>query len=216
MSINIYAFDNYTGRINIPKKVGTYVVDIITAGTITQIQELIKASQLFFVFTKLPEGVDFIVKTEDERRVLQSGINFTKRKYTVKAEPESVWYLDKKVDHTVLIGETVTLGATDLGVLLSIFLAGVKTTEESEKKKKEIYIVCNRRNGKELLRTPQFDEAVNLCNKNPCCIVLNRAEEVVYTSNYGKVAIPYNSKTHTARYKAEHFPQNNGIFKIKT
>lgn len=216
MSIKIYAFDNFTGQINIPKKVGTFPVEVTTAATISQIKDTIDKAQLFFVFTKLPSKYDFVVKTEDEKRILQNALNYTKHnKYTVSCEPESIWYLDKKVDHTVIISSDVDIHGTDLGVLLSIFLSGIRDAESYAKKKREVYIVINKRSSVELLRTPLFDEAVLLCNKNPCCVVLNRAEEVVYRSNYGKVAIPYNSKTHTAKYKAEHFKQNNGIFKIE-
>lgn len=216
MSIKIYAFDNYTGQINIPKKVGTFLVDVATAGTVTQLRDSIDNAQLLFVYTKLPDKYDFVVRTEDEKRILQNSVNYTKNKYNVACEPESIWYFDKKVEHTVLINSSVTLKGTDLGVLLSIFLSGMRDAESyAKKKKREVYIVINKRSSVELLRTPLFDEAVALCNKNPCCVVLNRAEEVVYRSNYGKVAVPYNSKTHTARYKAEHFRQNNGIFKIE-
>lgn len=215
MSIKIYAFDNFTGQINIPKKIGTFPVEVTTAATVSQLKEIIDAAQLFFVYTKLPAKYDFVVKTEEEKRILQNALNYTKHKYNVACETESIWYFDRKVDHTVIIGDNVDIHGTDLGVLLSIFLSGIRDAESYAKKKREVYIVINKRSSVELLRTPLFDEAVNLCNKNPCCVVLNRAEEVVYRSNYGKVAVPYNSKTHTARYKAEHFKNNDGIFKIE-
>lgn len=216
MSIKVYAFDNYTGRISLPKKVGTYPVDVVTAGILSEIDKTIDNAQLFFVFTKLPESYDFVVRTEDEKTALQASVNFTKQRYNVKCESSSVWYLNGQVDHTVLINsDSVTMSNTDIGVLLSIFLSNIKSKEDSKAKKKEIYIVCNMRSGTELLRTPNMDEAVALCNKNPCCAVLNRAEEVVYRSKYGKVAVPYSTRTHTARYKAEHFSNNNKIFKFK-
>ena len=107
--------------------------------------------------------------------------------------------------------------AIDLSTLLSIFLSEMKTFKQGvdAKKRKEVYIVCNMRSGTEILRTPNMDEAVSTCDQNDCCVVLNREEKVVYKSKYGKVAIPYNSRTHTARNKDTHFKQNDGIFSIK-
>lgn len=213
-NIKIFAFDNHTGK-DIPSKIDVFPVDLLLGNSISEIHSNITPCQMFCVFTDII-GVDFVVRTKEEKNILQAAIKFAKLPYTVEARENSIWYSDK-ADINVIISNSVNMGARDMSTLLSIFLSEVKTFRKKEdaKKKGEIYIVCNTRNGNELLRTPNMDEAVAMCNKNPCCAVLNREEKVVYRSNFGKVAVPFNSRTHTARYKATHFKQNNGVFNIK-
>jgi predicted transcriptional regulator len=53
--------------------------------------------------------------------------------------------------------------------------------KSSEKKLKDIFIVKNTRNGKEIFRTPIRQEAIKICDQNPCNIIINREGEFVYT-----------------------------------
>lgn len=213
-NIKIFAYDNNTGK-DIPAKIDVYPVDLLLGSKISEIHESIVPCQMFCVFTPI-EGVDFVVKTKEERDILQSAIKFAKLPYTAEVRENSIWY-SNKADTNIIISNSVSMGAKDMSTLLSIYLSGVKTYRKKEevKKRNEIYIVCNARSGTELIRTPVMDEAVRVCNKNPCCVVLNREEKVIYRSNFGKVAIPYDSRTHTARYKAEHFKRNDGVFSLK-
>lgn len=213
-NIKIFAYDNHTGK-DIPAKIDVYPVDLLLGDKISEIHASIVPCQMFCIFTSV-DGVDFVVRSKEEKDILMSAIKFAKLSYNVEVRENSIWY-SNKADINIIISNSVSLGARDMSTLLSIFLSGVKTYRKKEevKKRNEIYIVCNMRSGTEILRTPLIDEAVKVCNKNPCCAVLNREEKVVYRSNFGKVAVPFNSRTHTARYKAEHFKQNNGIFKFK-
>lgn len=214
MSIKIFAYDNNTGK-DIPSKIDVFPVELLLGNSISEIHSSITPCQMFCIFTAV-DGVDFVVKTEDERRILQAAVKFAKLPYKVEVRESSIWY-SNKADINIIISNSVSMRARDMSTLLSIFLSEMKTFKKGveNKKKKEVYIVCNVRSGSEILRTPSMDEAVVMCNKNPCCVVLNREEKVVYRSKYGKVAVPYNSKTHTARYKATHFKQNDGVFNIK-
>ena len=214
MSIKIFAYDNNTGK-DIPSKIDVFPVELLLGSSVSEIHSSITPCQMFCIFTAV-DGVDFVVKTEDERRILQAAVKFAKLTYKVEVRESSIWYSDK-ADINIIISNSVSMRARDMSTLLSIFLSEMKTFKKGveNKKKKEVYIVCNVRSGSEILRTPNMDEAVAMCNKNPCCVVLNREEKVVYRSKYGKVAVPYNSKTHTARYKATHFKQNDGVFNIK-
>ena len=214
MSIKIYAYDNNTGK-DIPAKIDVFPVELLLGSSVSEIHKAITPCQMFCIFTSV-EGVDFVVRTEDEKRILQNTLKFAKLSYKVEARSDSIWYTDK-ADINIIISNSVSMRAKELSTLLSIFLSSVKTFKKKEenKKRSEIYIVCNSRNGNELLTTPNMDEAVALCDKNPCCVVLNREEKVVYNSSFGKVSVPYNSRTHTARYKATHFAQTDGVFNIK-
>ena len=214
MSIKIFAYDNNTGK-DIPSKIDVYPVELLLGNSISEIHSSISACQMFCIFTAV-DGVDFVVRTEDERRILQAAVKFAKLPYNVEVRENSIWY-SEKADINIIISNSVRMRARDMSTLLSIFLSEMKTFKQGvdAKKRKEVYIVCNMRSGTEILRTPNMDEAVSTCDQNPCCVVLNREEKVVYKSKYGKVAIPYNSRTHTARYKATHFKQNDGIFSIK-
>ena len=214
MSIKIFAYDNNTGK-DIPSKIDVYPVELLLRNSISEIHSSISTCQMFCIFTAV-DGVDFVVRTEDERRILQSAVKFAKLPYKVEVRENSIWY-SEKADINIIISNSVRMRARDMSTLLSIFLSEMKTFKQGvdAKKRKEVYIVCNMRSGTEILRTPNMNEAVSTCDQNPCCAVLNREEKVVYKSKYGKVAIPYNSRTHTARYKATHFKQNDGIFSIK-
>ena len=213
-SIRIFAYDNNTGK-DIPSKINTYPVDMLLGKSISEIHSSITPCQMFCIFTAV-DGVDFVVKTEDEKRILQSAIKFANLPYNVEAREKSIWYSDK-ADINIIISNSVSMGAKDMSTLLSIFLSEMKTFKKKTevKKRNEIYYVCNIRSGTEILRTPNFDEAVRTCDKNPCCAVINREENVVYRSSFGKVAVPYNTRTHTAKFKADHFRQNNGVFDVK-
>lgn len=213
-NIKIFAYDNNTGK-DIPSKIDVFPVDLLLGKSVSEIHSSITPCQMFCVFTNV-DGVDFVVRTEDEKRILQVAINFARLPYTVEARENSIWY-SNKADINIIISDSVNMKAKDMSTLLSLFLSEMKAFRKSEDKKKmgEIFIVCNARSGTELLRTPNMDEAVSVCNKNPCCVVLNREEKVVYKSAFGKVAVPYNSNTHTARYKATHFSNTDGIFNIK-
>lgn len=213
-NIKIFAYDNHTGK-DIPAKIDVYPVDLLLGDKMSEIHSSIVPCQMFCVFTPI-DGTDFVVKTKEEKDILLSAIKFAKLSYAVDVRENSIWY-SNKADTNIIISNSVSMSARDMSTLLSIYLSRVKTYKKKEevKKRNEIYIVCNMRSGTEIIRTPIMDEAIRMCNKNPCCAVLNREEKVVYRSNFGKVAVPYESRTHTARYKAEHFKQNDGVFTFK-
>lgn len=188
-SLKVYAYDNFTGR-EIPSKVGTFPVELVLGGTVSEIHNKIGKSQLFFVFTKLQDA-DFIVPHEYDKKTLDKVLEFGDYNFNIKVVDNNIWYT-KKADTNILISDTIDISTDKLATLLSLYLSEVekKKKEEGRSKVKEGYAVKNTRNGKISLVTPIFDEAIRECDLNPCCVIINRAGQIVYKSSYGKVAVP--------------------------
>ena len=188
-SLKIYAYDNFTGR-EVPTKIGTFPVEMVLGSTVSEIHNRIQKCQLFFVFTKIQDA-DFIVPHEYDKKTLEKVLDFGSYNFNIKVSDSSIWYT-KKADKNMLISDTIDLDTSKLATLLSFYLKEVeqKKKEEGRAKVREGYAVKNTRNSKISLITPHFDEAIRECDLNPCCVVINRAGEIVYKSSYGKVAVP--------------------------
>lgn len=213
MSIKIFMYDNNTGR-DIPSKVGSFPVDMVLGSTVSEIHNTVTECQLFCVFTPIADS-DFVVPTKDDQDILTRALGFGNYDYSVSVKESSIWYSDK-AEKNIVISNKVGLSDVKLSTLLMIYLNEIEAKKRAEGKikKSEVYFVCNTRNGNEIIRTPSMDEAISVCDKHPCSAVLNRKEEIVYRSSFGKVAVPYNSKTHTAQHKAK-YAINNGVFRFK-
>ena len=72
-----------------------------------------------------------------------------------------------------------------------------------------MYSVQNTRNGEIIIKTPNKEEAIKVCDKSPCCVIKTRDNNIVYKSRFGKVDLA----TSTRMLKARH-SQSNGVFSI--
>lgn len=199
-SPKIYMFDNSTG-VDIPRNIDVYQVELLLGAIVSEIHNRITPCKLFCVFTPISEA-DIIVQSESDRELMSSTLQFGKRNYTVIAKESSIWYSDK-AKKNIIISNTVQLPASELASLLRLYLneVDIKTRNDEKNKKIEIYTVINTRRNVVLEKTPDLREAVLLCDKNPCCIIINREQEEIYRSAYGHKPIPYKHKNHTTRYK---------------
>ncbi len=196
----IYMFDNNTGR-EIPEKINTQKVDLLLGSTVTDIHNsIINKSSMLCVFTKLNDA-DFIVPTEKDAEKLRNILDFGSYNYNVEVRKSSIWYTNK-VDKNIIISDNVKLEVNKLSYLLAIYLNFINPDGSSVKKPGELYIVKNTRNSNEICKTPRYEEAISVCDKSPCTVVIKRStQEVVYKSQYGKVPITYTLNNTKSKFK---------------
>ncbi len=196
----IYMFDNNTGR-EIPEKINTQKVDVLLGSTITDIHKnIINKSSMLCIFTKIKDS-DFIVPTEKEATQLREILDFGNYDYKVEVKSTSVWYTNK-VDKNIIISDNVNIPANKIAYLLAIYLNFINKDGSNIKKPGNLFIVKNTRNSKIIYKTPKYTEAVSICDQNPCTVIIKQStNEVVYKSQYGKVAVPYTIKSAGAKFK---------------
>ena len=73
-----------------------------------------------------------------------------------------------------------------------------------------MYIVQNTRNSEVLIKTPNKEEAISVCDRHPCCVIKTRDGTIIYTSRYGRTSLASSIR----RAKAKN-SQSNGVFHIK-
>jgi hypothetical protein len=161
---------------------------------------ILNKSSMLCVFTKLKD-VDFIVSTEKDAEKLRGILNFGNYNYTVEAKKSSVWYTNK-VDKNIIISDSVDFDANKISYLLAIYLNFINPDGTPVKKAGELYIVKNTRNSKEICKTPKYEEAVSVCDKSPCTVIIKRStQEIVYRSQYGRVPINYTLNNTRSKFK---------------
>ena len=205
-NIKIFFYNNHT-NLKIPKKINTFPVDVVFGDTMSEIKSHIGRCQLYCVFTHIAEA-NIIVPTEQDKEIIQNILSFTKRKENVIVE-DSIWYSDK-APRNIIISDTCNFLPADIDAILSMYLRKVDLIEKRSIKEIEMYIVYNTRNGEVLIKTPNKNEAVDVCDRNPCCVIKTRDDEVVYTSRYGKTSLTSSIRRMKARQA-----DSNGVFHIK-
>ena len=197
----IYMFDNNTGR-EMPEKINTQKVDLLLGSTVTDIHNaIINKSSMLCIFTKINDNIDFIVPTEKEAEKLREILDFGNYDYIVEAKKSSVWYTNK-VDKNIIISDNVKLNANKISYLLAIYLNYINIDGSSIKKPGELYIIKNTRNSNEIYKTPKYEEAISICNKSPCTVIIKRStQEIIYKSQYGKVSANYTLNNTKSKFK---------------
>ena len=201
MGTNIYIFDNHTGT-TIPSRIGTVPVECLLGNSVSELHNLIlKDSRMFCIISPIKD-YDIVVPSIEDKVVLEALSSFGKYNFKIKVEPESIWYT-KKVWKNIVISSEIGLETADLATLLNLYITSCIDLKHASQKQQvpEIYIVKNNRKGEEIFRTPNKNEAIKICNGNPCNIIENRNGDIIYRSIYGKVSP--NSKNHMQKYKSK-------------
>lgn len=205
---SIFAFDNGTGM-DIPEKVDVYPVSILLGSSVADVKANVPSTaKIFCVFTKLQDDYGFVVKTEEHAERLRKILTFGKIRYTVGVQPSSMWYTDAGIN--LIVSSTCKLRADQIAMIISA-MCGITAEDGTAVKKNtsEMYMIVNIRNSKIIYRTTKYTEAVKVCDRNPCCIVLKRgSDQIVYKSMYGKVTVPSSSETQMSKYRAKVIDQH--------
>lgn len=207
----IYIYDNNIG-IDLPNKIDEYQIELLFGTNISDIHNQIQNDAILFcVFTALPEH-DFIVQSVDECNNLQKILSFGKLSYNISIKDSSIWYPSNNIK-TIIISNNVKISSNDICEIIKRYIQDSvdKKTKISNQSPKVIYTVVNRRNSKILLKTPDKNEAIRVCNKNTCCIVIDDHSYIIHRSNGSKAIIPKKSN-HLELYKSSRM--NNNRFKI--
>lgn len=199
---SIYAFDNNTGM-DIPTKVDVYPVEILLGTNVNEVKSgVLPGAKIFCVFTKL-QDYGFVVPTKELADKLQNILTFGKIRYEIGVKDTSMWYSDN-ASINLLISSSCKLRADQISMIISSMIG--LTSEDGSSLQKEIpemYIIVNTRNSRVIHRTLQYTEAVKLCDKNPCTMIVQRSDNrVIYKSMYGKVNIPTTNETQMSKYKS--------------
>lgn len=203
--IKIFFYNNHT-NFDIPKKINTYPVDVIFGNTMSEVKAIINNCQLYVVYTHLAD-CDIAVPTQQDKDFIQGILNFTKRKEIV-AVKDSIWY-SENADRNIIISDTCDFLLADITAILTTYLHKVDEFNKKNIKPVEMYSVQNTRNGEIIIKTPNKEEAIKVCDKSPCCVIRTRDNNIVYKSRFGKVDLA----TSTRILKARH-SQSNGVFSI--
>lgn len=206
MNKRIYFYNNYTS-LDIPEKIDVYPTTVILGDTIDNIKSKMAECQLFCVLTHLNDA-DIVVQSESDKEILQSILNRASRKEKIVVKKDSIWYYNKAVKN-IIISDTCKYQSGDINVILYNYLRSVSNLT-NKIKPVEMYIVQNTRNSEILIKTPNMNEAQDVCDRHPCCVVKTRDDTIVYTTRFGKTSL----KSSLRRSKAKN-SKSNGIFKIK-
>lgn len=193
----------YNVDMEIPDKIETVPIELLLGSTVTDLHKQIENhSKLFAVFAKLNDS-HIIVPSEKEASVVKKildtlGTNGEYDDFVVSVKPSLIWYTDK-VEKNIIISTETNWNSKVINSFFSLYLEIFSTTVNQltsskvvEKKKAEIYKVVNIRSGSLLIKVPRLQDAIDICNRNPCCVVRNNKNEIVHRSKYGKVNVPNN------------------------
>lgn len=211
----IYMYDNSIG-VDIPKSVDSYAVEVVLGTTVSEVLSRVEPCKLFCVFTPILDP-DIIVPTKEDEELLSAVLNFGKYKFKIAVKESSIWYSDK-AEKNIIFSNTVNLPSSELAAILRAYLNEVKLRKKEINKQKqkriEMYIVMStRRKNNVLLKTPDFKEAKSICDKNPCCVIVNRNLEEIYRSSFSVGPKQYSKSNHIKIYKSN-FPNNFDVFRF--
>ena len=199
---HIYVFDNNTGK-DVPKTINRTPVELLFGDSISKVKSNIEGdADLFCIFTNI-NNEDIIVQSEIDKRFMIDILKFGKLDHKISVKESSIWYSNNTL-RNIIITSNVNIDSDQLSLLLEAYISKVKDfiNTAPKQEKRSMYIVSNIRNSREIMRTPDLDEAVKICDTNPCSVVTTRDKEVVYKSGFGKVAVP-TKDNHTIQYKAK-------------
>ena len=198
---HIYVFDNNTGK-DVPKTINKTPVELLFGDSISKVKSNIEGdADLFCIFTNI-NNEDIIVQSEIDKRFMIDILKFGKLNYKVSVKESAIWYSNNAL-RNIIITSGVDIDSDQLSILLETYISKIKEfINTTPKQKRSMYIVSNIRNSREIIRTPDLDEAVKICNTNPCSVVTTRDKEMIYKSGFGKVAVP-TKDNHTIQYKAK-------------
>ena len=193
----------YNVDMEIPDKIETIPIELLLGSTVSELHKQIQNnSKLFAVFAKL-DNAHIIVPSEKEASIVKKilstlGSNGEYDEFSIDIKPTLVWYTDK-VEKNIIISTSTNWNSRVINSFFSLYLEifstevkKLNTSRVVEKKKSELYKVINIRSGKLLIKVPRLQDAIDICNRNPCCIVRNASNEIVHRSMYGKVKVPNN------------------------
>lgn len=180
-NLNIYMFDNGTGR-EIPEKIDIYPVNLLLGNTISEVHNHVNHCQLFCVFTPIAEA-DIVVPDEATAEFIRSILNLSQYNYNVVVKSSSIWYC-KQADNNIIFSNTVTLSASELATILRLYINDIRRKQPQVLK---MYRVIHIRTQKLLSKTPNWYDAKVVCDKNPCTMIVDNENNVLYKSLYGKV-----------------------------
>lgn len=198
MLMDIYVFDN-SGR-NLPERFGTYCYELLIGKTLTEAHNNISGHPLALITFTHIANVDFIVPTEEDKQILKGIFTEMLYNFNITVSDNSIWY-SKKAKNNIIISDSVFSNKNDLESFLHLYINAI-SNKGKEEKKREMYIIENKRSGNIILKTPDFELAKKTCDKNPCCVIHTRDGKHVYNSAYGKVDIPYTPKGKLIELKA--------------
>lgn len=193
-NLNIYMFDNKTGR-DIPEKIDIYPVNLLLGNSINEIHKYIQNCQLFCVFTHITDA-DIIVQNQYAAELLQSILSFGNYNYKIVLKDSNIWYC-QRAENNIIFSDTVTLSASELATVLRLYLNDFRKKQPEIKK---IYRVINVRTKRIISRTPNWYDAKNICDKNPGTIIIDNNNSIMYQSVYGKVKIPTKLASQSNKY----------------
>jgi len=196
----IYFYNNYT-NLPLPNKIDVYPVSNLLGDTVEDIKSKINNADLFCVFTHIQDA-DIVVSNDEDKDIIQMILNRSGRKEIIDTRKDSIWYCDK--------ADTCDFLAGDINSILYNFLMMTDALNERNIKPVEMYAVQNTRNSEILIKTPNKEEAISVCDKHPCCVIKTRDGTIIYTSRYGRTSL----KSSIRRAKAKN-SQSNGVFHIK-
>lgn len=203
----IYFYNNYT-NLSLPEKVDVYPVNNLLGDTVEDIKNKVSPNtDLFCVFTHIQDA-DIVVPNDEDKDIIQMILNRSGRKEVVDTRTESVWYCDK-AEKTIIFSDTCKFLAGDINSILYNFLRMTDALNQRNIKPVEMYIVQNTRNSEVLIKTPNKEEAISVCDKHPCCVIKTRDGTTIYTSRYGRTSLTSSIR----RAKAKN-SQSNGVFHI--
>ena len=200
-------YNNYT-NLDTPNKIDVYPVSNLLGDTVEDIKSKIKSCDLFCVFTHVQDA-DIVVPTDEDKDIIQIILNRTGRKEVVDTRKDSIWYSSNS-EKNIIISDTCDFLAADINSILYNFLKMTDALNQRNIKPVEMYIVQNTRNGEVLIKTPNKEEAVSVCDRHPCCVIKTRDDTIIYTSRYGRTSLTSSIR----RAKAKN-SQSNGVFHIK-
>lgn len=200
-------YNNYTNLI-LPNKIDVYPVSNLLGDTVEDIKSKIKSCDLFCVFTHIQDA-DIVVPTDEDKDIIQMILNRSGRKEVVDTRKNSIWYSDNS-EKNIIISDTCNFLAADINSILYNFLRMTDALNQRNIKPVEMYIVQNTRNSEVLIKTPNKEEAISVCDRHPCCVIKTRDGTIIYTSRYGRTSLASSIR----RAKAKN-SQSNGVFNIK-
>lgn len=194
---NIYFYDNNTGR-NIPEDLSGHKTTTLLGSTVDEIKNSILPESLgFCVFTNLKGTSDFVVFKDSDKEILQNLFSLSNTRYNVDVVSQSMWLSDK-VNKTIIVSGNIDITDQKLRTVLTLFFGitdkgynegEVRTVSLRMAKPSTDYYVFNIRNNTPIIKVPSLEYAVEVCDKNPCCVVKNSSGEIVHRSVYGKVTL---------------------------
>lgn len=192
----LYSFDPTNEGKTFDSINGVTITKIIANSAKEVATKVLTGSDGLIYYSNAPK-TDFVVPNESSREYLQGILEVGQLDFTISVQNSEIF--TTKCKQCICINTNIDIDISMLKYIVTLYF-GIMSSKANESTvaedndivhiynvKEKNYRVKNVRNGNILYSSKRLELCQKMCDSNPCCIIIDENNTIVYKSKYGKV-----------------------------